>query len=467
MSAETRIDLSRPQRIHVVGVGGAGMSAIAAVLAAMGHRVSGSDLKESRSLDRLRAEGVEVRVGHDGGAIAPDLDLVAVSSAIGEKNPEVAAARELAVPIARRSELLAAVAATRRSVAVGGTHGKTTTSSMLALVLMAAGMRPSFIVGGDLNEIGAGSLWDEGDWMVVEADESDGTFLALPRQATLVTNVEPDHLEHHGSWEALREAFALFVAGTEGPAVLCADDPEAAALAAAHGAITYGTSADATYQMRDLHSARDGVSFELCCHGENLGRLELPVAGEHNARNAAGAAVVALEIGAPFDAVQTALGRFAGVARRFEHRGDTLGITFIDDYAHLPSEVAAALSAAGDGDHDRVVCVFQPHRYSRTAALWREFGDCFGEADVLVVTDVYAAGEPPRPGVSGKLIVDAVLDAHSRTEVVYLPRRSDVVAWLQRRLRPGDLCLTLGAGDLTMVPGEVQELLAPEVPVGV
>jgi UDP-N-acetylmuramate--alanine ligase len=339
-------------------------------------------------------------------------------------------------------------------VAVAGTHGKTTTSSMLVLVLIEAGLAPSFIVGGDLNETGSGSSWDTGPWMVVEADESDGTFCELPRHACVVTNVEPDHLEHHGSWENLQAAFARFVDDTPGPVVLCADDPGAAALAVRAGdrAVTYGTDPGADYVMADLTSGRDGCGFTVWHLGSELGRITLPVAGVHNARNAAGALVCGLQLGAPFSAGVAALARFAGVARRFEHRGTAAGIHFVDDYAHLPTEVAAAVAAGRDGAWSRVVAVFQPHRYSRTEALWPEFADAFVGADVVAITDVYPSGEAPRPGISGRLVADAVAAAHPDTPVVYLPGLNDVVDWLADELRPGDLCLTLGAGDLTTVP---------------
>ncbi len=454
------LDLSRPARVHVVGIGGAGMSAIATVLAAMGHQVSGSDLKASTGLERLRALGVDVHVGHDGANLPPALDAVAISTAVPEANPEVLAARQRGVPVLRRAEALAAIAATRQAVAVAGTHGKTTTSSMLALVLIEAGLRPSFIIGGDVNEIGTGAVWDEGDWLVVEADESDGTFLELPRHAAIVTNVEPDHLEFYGGFEALRAAFARFLDETPGPRVVCADDELANELGRASGAVMYGTSPGADYRMTDLQGGRGGSSFGVTRDGQELGRIQLPIAGAYNARNAAAALVMGMELGAPFDAARAALARFAGVARRFEHRGEEGGVTFIDDYAHLPSEVAGALSAAREGDWGRVVCVFQPHRYSRTEALWPDFADAFAGADLLVVTDIYPSGETPRPGISGKLVAQAVLDAHPWRRLAYLPRRADIVAYLAGELRPGDLCLTLGAGDLTSLPEEIQGRLA-------
>lgn len=445
-------------RVHVVGVGGAGMSAIATTLAGMGHTVSGSDLKGGPALERLAAVGVATSVGHHATNLPAEVDLVAVSTAIPPDNPEVAEAVARGVRVVRRAEALAGICARKDTVAVAGTHGKTTTSSMLVLILIEAGLAPSFIVGGDLNEIGSGAAWDSGRWLVVEADESDGTFLELPRHAAVVTNVEPDHLEHHGSWEALQAAFATFVADTPGPVVVCADDPIAAALVdtpGATGVVTYGTDPSATYRMVGLRSGREGCSFGVERDGTPLGEVVLPVAGEHNARNAAAALACALELGAPFEAAAAALGRFAGVARRFEHRGTVKGVHFVDDYAHLPTEVAAAIAAARDGGWSRVVCVFQPHRYSRTSALWQDFADAFELADVVAITDVYPAGEAPRPGITGQLVVEAVLDAHPRARVAYLPGLNDVVGWLAGELRPGDLCLTLGAGDLTTVPTRV------------
>lgn len=457
MGDVTRPDLRVPTSIHVIGVGGAGMSAIATVLAGMGHRVSGSDIKESSGLERLRALGVDVHIGHAAENLAPDLEYVTVSTAVPDSNLEVRVARERHIPVLRRAEILASIAATRRTIAVAGTHGKTTTSSMLALALRAADRRPSFIIGGDVNEIGSGAVWDEGDWFVVEADESDGTFLELPRQAGVVTNVEPDHLEFYGSVAAMEAAFERFLAETDGPRVVCADDAVALRLGRSCGAVTYGTSEDADWRMVDLVSTATGSTFVLYEGERAVGKVHLPLAGAHNARNACAALVTCLVLGAPFEPVADALARFAGVARRFEHRGEAGGVTFIDDYAHLPSEVRAALAAARDGGWRRIVCVFQPHRYSRTAALWQDFADSFEHADVVVLTDVYAAGEAPRPGISGKLLVHAVLDAHPWARVVYLPRRSDLAPFLQRELRPGDLCLTLGAGDLSSLPDELRE----------
>jgi len=458
-AAGTVVDLTPSRAIHIVGVGGAGMSAIASVLASMGHRVSGSDLKSSKALDRLVDQGVRVAVGHRADQLA-DAEVVAVSTAIGADNPEVVAARAQGLPVLRRSEVLSAITRLRRTISVAGTHGKTTTSSMLAVVLAEAALDPSFIIGGDVNQIGSGAVWSDGEWFVVEADESDGTFVELATEVAVVTNVEADHHAHYGGFDALRDAFDQFVAGAARLAVVGVDDVEGAALAARHAVVTVGESEAATYRIRDLRREPRGTTFRLERAGVDLGEVHLPVPGAHNARNAAVAAATALEIGAPFDAVVAALARFGGVARRFEFRGTTAGVDFVDDYAHLPTEVEAALAAGRDTAPDRLVAVFQPHRYSRLAALAPEFGSSFADADVLAVTDVYSAGETPIPGVSGKAVVDAVLAVDPTRSVAYLPRREDLVAYLVGRLRPGDLCLTLGAGDLTTLPDEVQAGLA-------
>jgi UDP-N-acetylmuramate--alanine ligase len=446
------LDLTKAHRIHVVGVGGVGMSALASVLAGMGQQVSGSDLKASAEIERLVSLGVDARVGHEP-AHLDGVDVVTVSTAIPARNIEVVEARRRGIPVLARADVLAAIAATRSSIAVAGTHGKTTTSSMLALVLVEAGMRPSFIIGGDINEVGSGAAWGSGEWLVVEADESDGTFLALRPELALVTNVEPDHLDYWGGRAEMEAAFGRFLQSAQA-ALVCADDPVAAAFGQEVGAMTYGMSESAHYRMVGVTGARSSSRFTVIYRGESLGEFQLVVPGRHNALNACGALVGGLLVGAPVDAARRALARYGGVARRFEFRGEGGGVTFVDDYAHLPSEARAALSAAHDGGWDRVVAVFQPHRYSRTASLWADFADAFGDADVLVVTDVYGAGEAPRPGVSGRLVLDAVLAAHPATHGRYLPTHHELVDYLRATLRPGDLCLTLGAGDLTLLPDE-------------
>jgi UDP-N-acetylmuramate--alanine ligase len=323
---------------------------------------------------------------------------------------------------------------------------------MLALILRAAGLHPTFVIGGDVNEVGTNAAYDDGEWFVVEADESDGTFLELPAEAAIVTNVEPDHLDHYGSFAALLGAFRRFLDAVPGPRVVGVDEPHAAALATAVGARTYGTAPDADYRIVEWSGGRHGCRVVLTRDGSPLGEFVLPVPGAHNAANAVGAAALATELGVPWTVIARALAGFGGVARRFEFRGEVDGVTLVDDYAHLPSEVKAALRTARDGGWDRVIAVFQPHRYSRTASLWHEFADAFTDADVVVLTDIYSAGEAPRPGVTGQLVLRAVLDAHPAASVVYLPHRADVVAHTPRLARAGDVVLTLGAGDLTTVP---------------
>jgi len=447
-------DLGRRQKIHVVGVGGSGMSAIAAVVHAMGHEVSGSDLRSSHNVERLLAHGVTVHIGHDATRVH-GVDAVAISTAIARSNVEVAEAERLGIPVLRRAEVLAAICAQRSAVAVAGTHGKTTTSSMLSLILVEAAWRPSFIIGGEVNEIGGGAVWDEGEWLVVEADESDGTFLQLPRRAAIVTSVEPDHLEFYGGVEQMEAAYDRFVAETPGPVVVDADRAVAATMATRRGAVTTGLSADADYRIGDVEGRRADVSFTLHHGGAEIGRVHVPIPGLHNARNAATAAALALEIGVSFDAVTRALGRFAGVARRFQFRGRVRDVEFVEDFAHLPTEVAAAVATAGDGGWDRVVVVFQPHRYSRTQANHAEFSTAFSGADHVIVTDIYGSGEPPRPGVTGELVAEAVRKGAPELGVTWLPGRGNLAAHLAGVLRPGDLCLLLSAGDLTSVPDEV------------
>ncbi|HUI03852.1 MAG TPA: UDP-N-acetylmuramate--L-alanine ligase [Acidimicrobiales bacterium] len=454
------LDPATPRRVHVVGAGGAGMSAIASVLAAMGHAVTGSDLKSSPVLERLEAGGVRVSVGHDAAHVA-DAEILAVSTAVPATNPEVAEGRRRGLVVLSRAEALAQIARSRRCVAVSGTHGKTTTTSMLGLILIEAGMRPSFLIGGEVNEIGTNALWDGGPWLVLEADESDGTFLELSPEIAVVTNVEPDHLDHYGTFEGLVGAFDRFVGSATGGAVVGSDDPVAARLGRHHGATLVGEAADATYRIVQLELGRDGgVAFTLRHAEGEVGRVALPVTGAHIARNAAVAVVTAMTVGAPFGAAARALARFAGVARRFESRGEAAGVRFVDDYAHLPSEVAAVIAAARAMDLERLVVVFQPHRYSRIAALGEEFADAFVGADVVVITDIFPAGEAPRPGVTGRVVADAVRRAHPELDVTYVAGRAELRAHVAALLRAGDLCLTLGAGDLTTLPDELQGVVA-------
>jgi UDP-N-acetylmuramate--alanine ligase len=448
------LDLHSPAHVHIVGIGGAGMSAIALVLHAMGHEVTGSDLKESLVAERLRSRGIRVAVGHRSENV-DGARVVTYSPAVPSNNPELRRATETGLLVVPRSEMLAAICTTRRCLAVTGTHGKTTTASMLSLVLVQAGMHPSFVIGADVNEVGTNAVWDSGEWLVVEADESYGTFQAIMPDVAVLTNVEADHLDYYGTFETLRAAFASFVGAARAGAVVCADDPEAAALGAATGAASVGVERSATYRMDHLELQRSSASFTLTGPQGELGVVQVGVPGLHNARNAALACVAALRVGAPFSAAQAALARFAGVPRRFEFRGEAGGVSFVDDYAHLPSEVRAALATARSGGWSRVVAVFQPHRFSRTAALSQDFGTAFADADVLVVTDVYSAGEAAIPGVSGRLVADAVRERDPRLLVRYAAGWDELRQVVSAELRPGDLCLTLGAGDLTMLPDEI------------
>ena len=459
-------DLSRPCRVHVVGAGGSGMSAIATVLIAMGHRVTGSDAADSAGLRRLAALGAEVAVGH-----APELaagaDVVVRSTAIPDGDPDVLAARAAGLRVWRRADVLGAVCALRRTLAVSGTHGKTTTSSMLAVTLVELGWHPSMIVGGDIAGIGPGARWDpDGEWFVVEADESDGTFVELGAEAAVVTSVEADHLEFYGGLPGLESAFDRFVTEPTGPVVVCADDPGAHRLATVRrtGPVwTYGLAADADLVVSDVDLHRHGASFSLRLRGpdgpELTGRAALAVPGLHNVRNAAATIATVTALGAPWPEALEAVGAYRGVGRRFEWRGEAEGVSFVDGYDHLPTEVAAAIATARSGGWPRIVAVFQPHRYSRTEALWRDFADCFTGADVVVTTGIYPAGEAPRPGVTGELVFGAVRDAHPDMDVRYAPDLDAAEELLAGLLHDGDLCLTLGAGDITTLPGRIQARL--------
>jgi UDP-N-acetylmuramate--alanine ligase len=448
------VDLSSPMRIHVVGAGGAGMSAIATVLAAMGHEVTGSDLKASPMFRRLEAAGLSLHVGHDAANVA-DAAALCVSSAIPADNAEILEAVRLGIPVYSRADLLTGIAAQRRVIAVAGTHGKTTTSSMLSLILVEAGLHPSFIIGGDLNEIGTNAVWDSGEWLVIEADESDKTFLRLVPDIAVVTSVEPDHLETYGGFDALKAAFTQFLQGS-GSAVVSADDALLAEIAPrlAADVLTFGRAAG-DFRLRDLVLGRSTVTYSVDSPEGDLGEYEIPVPGEYNARNALAATLAAHAAGVGLETSRRALARFAGVARRFEFRGERNGVTFVDDYAHLPSEVRSVLAAAKAGGYERVVSVFQPHRYSRMAALAADFADSFVDADLVFVTEIYSSDELPRPGVTGRLVVDAVLGAHPGADVRFVPTHEDLLSGLRENLRPGDLCISLEAGDLTGLPDEL------------
>ncbi len=455
------IDLSLPLRLHVVGVGGPGMSAIAIALAEMGHTVSGSDVRDQPVLDRVRAAGVAVTVGHDPAVVA-GCDAVTSSTAIPPTNVELRAARERGIPTLRRAGMLAAICAQARAIGVAGTHGKTTTTSMLMLMLATAGMAPSFIVGGDVVDAGTGAQWTGSDLLVVEADESDGTHLELPLEGSILLNVELDFLQHYGTFDALVASFDHYLTHIDGPKVLCADDPVCADLTTRHPAITYGFAPTADLRPVGLTATDGSFSFALEHHGARLGEVHLPLRGLHNVLNATGAVAMALELGAGFEQCCDALARFGGVARRFDIRGVDGGATFVDDYAHLPAEIAAVIAAARDsGDGwSRVLVAFQPNRFNRIAEMWKAYEHAFVGADVVVITEIYPSGTTPIPGVTGKLIVNAVVDAHPRARVVWLPRREDVVSFLAGEVGPGDVCISMGCGDIATLPEEILALRA-------
>lgn len=453
-------DLSHPRRVHIVGLGGSGMSAIAEILVGTGHHVTGSDLNDSAPLRRLTEAGVRTYVGHDASQVG-DAEFVAISTAIPPTNPEVEAATAAGIPVLRRAEILSAITATWNTVSVAGTHGKTTTSAMLTVALRGAGLDPAFIVGGDLRDLGRGAAVGGGEHLVVEADESDGTFVELDSTGIIITNVEPDHLEHYGGFDGLRKAFARFIDQATGPRVVCLDDPGSAELAQAHeGLITYGVHPDATWRIVDPLPTPVGISFGVSRasqHGDGEDRVDIGLLqpGMHNARNATAALAMAVALGADMHAVADALSQFGGVGRRFEQRGEYGGVTLVDDYAHLPTEVEAALAAAKSLNPERLVAVFQPHRYSRTEHLWSTFTDSFVDADVLIITGIYSAGELPRPGVSGERIAQNVREAHPELDVRFIDSLDDVIGELGNELRAGDLGITLGAGDLTTIPDRV------------
>ena len=451
------LDLSTPRSLHVVGVGGPGMSAIAIVLAEMGHTVSGSDMRERSVLDRVRAAGVDVHVGHSR-SLVHGRDAITWSTAIPERNVERDEADKTGVLSMHRSGMLASICVLAKSLAVAGTHGKTSTTSMLMLILAEAGLRPSFVIGGDVTDMGTGAQWTGSEWLVVEADESDGTHLQLPLYGTILTNIEVDHLDYYGTPEAIFDGFDQYLAQINGPKVLCLDDPETARLATRHEVVTYGTSPHADFVAANVRSETGSFAFDVIHHGEPLGSIALPLRGLHNVRNATAAVAMAVTVGVPFETAAAALAKFGGVARRFDIRGVDGGATLVDDYGHLPSEIAAVLAAArGSGDEwKRVVAVFQPNRFNRMAVLWPDYRDAFVDADVVVLTEIFASGTAPIPGVTGKLVVNAVIDAHPRSRVVWMPKRDDLVEFLARELRDGDVCISMGCGDVAALPDEVQ-----------
>ena len=446
----------------MIGIGGAGMSGIAEVLKSRGHDVSGSDLKESAYTRRLSEAGITVYIGHDTGQVG-DAEQVVISTAIPKTNPELLEARRRSIPVLPRAAALASILEGSRSVAVAGTHGKTTTTSMTAHVLKSLGENPTALVGGELNDIGSNVAFGRTDLVVAEADESDRSLLYLRPQVAVVTNVEFDHPDFYSSLEDVVETFSTFLAALppDGHLVTCADDPICLQLAseAPCPSTTYGISGG------DLRAEVLGPqSYRLFENGEERGTVELGVYGRHNVLNSLAAAATARWLG--HDALEAArtLTDFGGVRRRFQLKGVRAEVRVVDDYAHHPTELSATLEAARSTvSGGRVIAVFQPHRYSRTRVLYKEFGNSFGSADAVVVTEVYGAGEIPQPGVNGKLIVDSICETPGHPEVFYLPQQDAIPRVLRDVSEPGDLILTLGAGDISQVGEELLELLeAPQ-----
>jgi UDP-N-acetylmuramate--alanine ligase len=449
-------DISGWKAAHMIGIGGAGMSGIARLLLARGCAVTGTDLKQSRNVEALRDAGATIFIGHRAERIGTP-DGVVVSTAIPATNVEWVAARHAGIPVFTRAQVLAALMKGLRSVAVAGTHGKTTTTSMIFVMLSRAGRSPTFVIGGDLNESGSGAGHGTGEVFVAEADESDGSFLLLAPEIAVITNVEEDHLDFYAGKEEIEAAFGMF-ADSAGSVVACWDDPgvRRALARCARPTVRYGEGPGLDVTLRDVE-VHDRTGRATVSIGGRAAPVTLSVPGRHNLVNAAAALAVAGLLGIPPEEAARALRTFTGVRRRFEPRGEAGGAVFVDDYAHHPTEIAATLQAARAGSARRVVAVFQPHRYTRTEAMWRALGESLGQADLVVLTEVYPAGEPPIPGVSGKLLAEALAEAAPGKRIVYLPRRSEVAPFLAREVREGDLVLTMGAGDITTMGDEVIE----------
>ncbi len=455
--------------IHFVGIGGIGMSGIAETLDALGYQVQGSDVAENANVRRLRARGVTVEVGHRAENIE-GAAVVVMSSAITSANPEVAAARERMIPVVRRAEMLAELMRLKWSVAIGGTHGKTTTTSLVSAVLDAAGLDPTVINGGIINAYGTNARLGQGDWMVVEADESDGTFTKLPATIAVVTNIDPEHLDFYGDVETLHKAFHTFVENIPfyGFAVMCVDSPAVQSVIAQlsdRRVVTYGFTPQADIRAANVVANSTGTQFDIEV-GERVGgetqvieKVRLPMLGHHNVLNALAAAAVALEMGLETDAVRKALTNFEGVKRRFTRVGEVDGIAIIDDYGHHPVEIAAVLKAARAGASGRVIAVCQPHRYSRVENLFADFCTCFNDADTVIVSDIYEAGEQPIEGASRDSLVEGIR-AHGHRDVHALESPAALPEVINNIAQPGDFVVCLGAGSVTQWANALPDELA-------
>ncbi|MBI1776976.1 MAG: UDP-N-acetylmuramate--L-alanine ligase [Proteobacteria bacterium] len=459
--------------VHFIGIGGIGMSGIAEVLHNLGYAVQGSDLSEGGNVKRLIDKGIKVKVGHRAENLG-DASVVVYSSAVKPDNPEMVAARQRLLPVVRRAEMLGELMRLKWSIAVGGTHGKTTTTTMIASVVEAAGLDPTAIIGGIVNAYGTNARLGSGEWLVVEADESDGTFVKLPATIAVVTNIDPEHLDFYGTFEAVQDAFASFVANIPfyGFAALCIDHPVVQALipkVADRKIITYGMSPQADVRAVDIRLSPSGARYDVIINDRARGEsrtlvdMRLPMVGQHNVQNSLAAIAVANEMGIEEEVLRRALGSFAGVKRRFTRTGEVGGVTVIDDYGHHPVEIAAVLKAArGACPSGQVIAVVQPHRYTRLKHLFEDFCTCFNDADCVVVADVYAAGEQPIEGASRDALVEG-LRARGHRSVVALEKPEDLAALVAATARPGDLVVCLGAGSITNwangLPRELQRLM--------
>jgi UDP-N-acetylmuramate--alanine ligase len=450
-------------KIHMIGIGGAGMSGIAEILKSRGHAVTGSDLKESPYTHRLRETGITIYIGHAAEQVG-DADQVVISTAIPKTNPELLEARRRSIPVIPRAAALASILEGARGIAVAGTHGKTTTTSMTAHALKALDEDPTALVGGELNDIGSNVAFGRADLVVAEADESDRSLLQLRPQAAIVTNVEFDHPDFYASLDDVVDTFSKFVASlpADGHLVVCADDPSCPRLVAeaACSATTYGLSAG-TLRAEILTPN----SYILSEDGVERGAVELGVYGRHNVLNSLAAAGVARWLGHDAYHAARTLKDFGGVRRRFQLKGERSEVRVVDDYAHHPTELSATLEAARATMPlgGRVIAVFQPHRYSRTRKLYREFGEAFASADAVLVTEVYGAGEMPQPGVNGKLVVDALCETRKHPEVYYIPQQHEIPRVLRAVSERGDVVLTLGAGDISRAGEELLDLLEDRI----
>jgi UDP-N-acetylmuramate--alanine ligase len=454
--------------VHFVGIGGIGMSGIAEVLANLGYTVQGSDVSDSANVKRLRDKGIKVAIGHGGKNIA-GAEVVVVSSAIKRDNPELVAARAQRLPVVRRAEMLAELMRLKSCVAIGGTHGKTTTTSMVAALFDAAGFDPTVINGGIINAYGTNARLGTGEWMVVEADESDGTFLKLPADVAIVTNVDAEHLDHFKTFAAVQEAFFQFVENVPfyGFAVMCTDHPIVQRLVGRiedRRIITYGENPQADVRLVDLSHANGASHFSVVFRDragavvDEIKNLTLPMPGRHNALNATSAIAVAHELGVADDLIRKALAGFGGVKRRFTRTGEWNGVTVVDDYGHHPVEIAAVLKAARESTEGQVIAVVQPHRYTRLKSLFEPFSTCFNDADVVIVAHVYPAGEAPIEGADRDSLVMA-LRARGHRQVVPLDGPQDLAGIVRGLAKSGDTVVCLGAGNITQwayaLPGEL------------